>query len=70
MIVAAFVITMLIAVERSAVLLVVLAVPLAVTPLRAVYQGAKGPALIPVLGATGKLQIVYGLTVTVGLIAS
>jgi len=32
----------------------------AIPPLRTVRRGAKGPALIPVLAGTGRLQIVYG----------
>jgi 1,4-dihydroxy-2-naphthoate polyprenyltransferase len=50
------------------VLLGVLAVPLAVRPARLVLGGAVGPALIPVLGATGMVQLVWGALVTVGLV--
>ncbi|NLA37261.1 MAG: 1,4-dihydroxy-2-naphthoate polyprenyltransferase [Actinobacteria bacterium] len=39
-------------------------------PIQTVLAGAKGPALIPVLGATGKVQLLYGAMLTVGLIAS
>ncbi|MFN8053626.1 MAG: 1,4-dihydroxy-2-naphthoate polyprenyltransferase [Acidimicrobiales bacterium] len=39
-------------------------------PTRTVLSGAKGPALIPVLGATGKAQMVFGVLLTAGLIAS
>ena len=34
---------------------------------RSVLGGATGGALIPVLGATGKLQLAWGLLVTIGL---
>jgi len=44
-----------------------LAAPLAVRPVRAVRAGAGGRALIPVLVATGRLLLVYGLTLGVGL---
>jgi len=47
-----------------------LAVPLAVPPLRAVATGAAGPALIPVLGATGRLQLVFSLLLGLGLALS
>lgn len=39
-------------------------------PVQAVLSGAKGPALIPVLGQTGRLQLVFGILLTVGLVAS
>ncbi len=47
-----------------------LAVPLAVPPLRAVMTGAAGPGLIPVLGATGRLQLVFSLLLGLGLALS
>jgi 1,4-dihydroxy-2-naphthoate octaprenyltransferase len=37
---------------------------------RAVHQGAQGPQLIPVLGATGRAQLVTGLALTLGLAIS
>lgn len=40
---------------------------LAVAPARAVLGGAVGPALIPVLGQTGRAQLVTGLLFAVGL---
>ena len=45
-----------------------LAVPWAVRPVRIVTAGASGPALIPALVATGRLVIVYAVTVSVGLV--
>jgi 1,4-dihydroxy-2-naphthoate octaprenyltransferase len=36
-------------------------------PVLAVLTGAKGPALIPVLGDTGKTQLAFGLLFTIGL---
>jgi 1,4-dihydroxy-2-naphthoate polyprenyltransferase len=53
---------------QGPVLLGLLAVPLAVRPVRTVIGGATGPALIPVLGATGALQLAWGVLVTVGLV--
>jgi 1,4-dihydroxy-2-naphthoate octaprenyltransferase len=52
---------------RVPVLLGLIAIPLAIGPVRSVLGGASGAALIPVLGATGKLQLAWGLLVTVGL---
>ena len=48
-------------------LLALLAVPLAVVPIRQVLGGARGQALIPVLGATGRLEFVYAVLLAVGL---
>lgn len=63
----AFVLTAVGAFWRAPVLMVVLAIPLAIAPIRAVNAGAIGPALIPVLGATGRLQMAWGLVVSIGL---
>ena len=48
--------------------LVLLALPLAVPPVRTVQGGARGRDLIPVLGATGRLELVYSLLLLIGLI--
>ncbi|WP_433511217.1 1,4-dihydroxy-2-naphthoate polyprenyltransferase [Nonomuraea sp. CA-143628] len=45
----------------------VLAAPLAIAPVKTVLNGAVGPALIGVLQQTGKLQLAYGLLLTLGL---
>ncbi len=50
--------------------LVVVAVPLAVVPVRIVLRGAKGRDLFAVLGNTGRLQMAYGLLATIGLLLS
>jgi 1,4-dihydroxy-2-naphthoate octaprenyltransferase len=42
-------------------------IPFAQRPVVAVLGGATGPALIPVLGATGRLQLVVGTLLTIGL---
>src|SRR6478735_4413465 len=36
-------------------------------PVLTVLQGAKGPALIPVLGATGRVQLLFGIVFAAGL---
>jgi 1,4-dihydroxy-2-naphthoate octaprenyltransferase len=43
------------------------AVPLALAPLRLVRHGASGPGLITALGQTGRLQLAFGVLLTVGL---
>jgi 1,4-dihydroxy-2-naphthoate octaprenyltransferase len=67
LLVLAFVALLVVAIERPWVLLGLLAAPLAVPPLRMVMGGATGPGLIPVLAATGRLQLGYGLLTAVGL---
>ena len=67
LIVAAFALSAVGAAWRVPVLLGFVAIPLAIGPIRSVLGGASGAALIPVLGATGKLQLAWGLLVTIGL---
>jgi 1,4-dihydroxy-2-naphthoate polyprenyltransferase len=67
LIVAAFALSAVGALWRVPVLLGLVAVPLAIRPVRSVLGGATGGALIPVLGETGKLQLAWGLLVTIGL---
>ena len=38
------------------------------SPLRTVFSGAEGRSLIPVLAGTGKLQLLYGLLLSIGLV--
>jgi 1,4-dihydroxy-2-naphthoate octaprenyltransferase len=64
---AAFVLSAVGAAWRLPVLLGLAAIPLAIRPVRSVLGGATGAALIPVLGETGKLQLAWGLLVTIGL---
>ena len=47
-----------------------LAVVAAVPAVRSVRNGAEGPGLIPVLGATGKVQLAFGALLTLGLVLS
>lgn len=46
------------------------AAPMAALAIREVRAGATGPALIPVLGATARAQMLGGLAMTVGLAVS
>jgi 1,4-dihydroxy-2-naphthoate octaprenyltransferase len=64
---AAYALTAVGAVWRVPVLIAFLSIPLAVGPSRAILGGKTGPALIPVLGATGRLQLVWGILATIGL---
>jgi len=52
---------------RPAVALALLAIPAAIPPIRKVGGGAVGPALVEVLGETGRLQLAVGLLATVGV---
>lgn len=52
---------------RPGALLALLAVPLAVRPMRAVAEGIRGAELIPVLEDTGRFQLVWGLLFALGL---
>ena len=47
-----------------------LALPVAVGALRQVAGGARGPELIPVLGATGRTLLIFGLCAAVGIAIS
>ena len=58
----------LVAVWRPYALLALLALPLAVRPVRTVLGGAEGRDLLPVLGATGRLQLAVGALLTVGIV--
>lgn len=69
-VVAVFLFLPYLALLRPWVLLGLLGAPFAVGPIRTVLRGATGPDLIPVLGATGRLQLVVGLLLTVGLALS
>jgi 1,4-dihydroxy-2-naphthoate polyprenyltransferase len=64
---APFAVAALIAVVRPLTLLALAAVPLALPPVRAVRDGASGPALIGALGQTGRLQLAFGALLTLGL---
>ena len=53
--------------ERNFSLIAVGALPIARPWLQQVREGASGPELIPILGGTGKTQLVYGLLFAAGL---
>jgi 1,4-dihydroxy-2-naphthoate octaprenyltransferase len=64
----AFVAVVVLAVTTTAwALLGLLALPLAVPPVRSVLGGTGGRALVPVLGATGKLQLALSVLLGLGL---
>jgi 1,4-dihydroxy-2-naphthoate octaprenyltransferase len=55
------------ALERPWSLLALAALGAAFDPIRKVLQGATGKDLIPILGGTGRTQLVYGLLFSIGL---
>jgi 1,4-dihydroxy-2-naphthoate octaprenyltransferase len=62
-----FAIVIGIAIFRPWALLALLAAPLAMPPVRRVLSSARGAGLIPVLKETGRLQLIFGLLLAVGL---
>jgi 1,4-dihydroxy-2-naphthoate octaprenyltransferase len=64
---APFVVATLLSLSRAGALLVWLALPLAILPVRRVLGGEQGKGLIPVLGATARLQLVFGALLAVGI---
>jgi len=58
----------LVALVRPWALLALLAVPLAVPPCRLALGDAEGRELLPMLGATGRLQLVVGALLTLGIL--
>jgi 1,4-dihydroxy-2-naphthoate octaprenyltransferase len=63
----AFAMALLAAPAAPWALLALAALPLAVAPARLVIGGATGAALVPVLRDTGRLELVYGLLLGLGL---
>jgi 1,4-dihydroxy-2-naphthoate polyprenyltransferase len=57
----------LIAIDRPLTLITAITLPLAWIPLRSVRAGASGPALVKVLGETGRLQLAFGVALAIGL---
>jgi 1,4-dihydroxy-2-naphthoate octaprenyltransferase len=71
LLVAAFALVVAIAVaDRPLAALGVAGVAVAVPAVQAIRQGAVGRALIPVLGATGKVQLITGLLTALGMAVS
>ncbi|MFC0675823.1 1,4-dihydroxy-2-naphthoate polyprenyltransferase [Brachybacterium hainanense] len=48
--------------------LVLLALPLAILPARVVLRGASGAGLIPVLGAAGRLELIFSILLLLGFV--
>ena len=65
-----FLLVVPVAVDRPWAVLAFGAVPLAVQPIGVVRRGAGGPALIPVLAATGRVQLAFGVLLALGLVLS
>jgi 1,4-dihydroxy-2-naphthoate octaprenyltransferase len=66
----AFAAVPLLALRRPWALLALIAFAAALRPLRRIAAGATGPALIVVLGETGRLQLAFGGLLAVGLAVS
>ncbi len=66
----AFLAVPVLALARPAALLALLAAPLAVGPIRAVAREERGSGLVPVLIATGQLQLSFGVLLAIGLALS
>ena len=70
LVVAALAAAALVAIDRPWAALGMLAAPLAAPPVRTVLGGTVGPALIPVLGGTGRVQLVFGALFAAGIALS
>ncbi len=66
-ILAPFCVALVLAPARPLSLLALAALPLASAPVRQVRDGATGRGLIVALGQTGRLELAYGLLLTLGL---
>ncbi|MBL8932555.1 MAG: 1,4-dihydroxy-2-naphthoate polyprenyltransferase [Kineosporiaceae bacterium] len=67
LVVVAFVLVAPMALSRPPALIALLAVPLAISPARAVLRGDDGLALLPVLRDTGRLELGYAVLLGLGL---
>jgi 1,4-dihydroxy-2-naphthoate octaprenyltransferase len=67
LLIGAFVVGVGCAVSRWGAIACLLAVPVAVAPLSAVLDGARGRQLVPVLVGTARVQLVFGVTLALGL---
>ena len=65
-----YVLLFVVAVNRPAILLAFVSLPLALRGIRAVSRGATGMALIPVLRDTGLAELVFGAVLGLGLALS
>jgi len=66
-ILAPFCLALALAPARPLSLLALAALPLALAPIRQVRDGATGRSLIAALGQTGRLELAYGVLLTLGL---
>lgn len=66
-IVISFVISAVLSVSTPFAPLALLALPLAVAPVRRVLSGEEGMGLVAVLGSTGKVQLAFGALLAAGL---
>lgn len=64
---AAFAMLPVLGLRRPWALLGLVALPLAIAPMRRIAAGVTGRGLVAVLGDTGRLQLGYGLLLTIGL---
>ena len=65
-----FALVVVVGVSHPGALLALLAVPLALPPVQRIRSGAVGRDLVAVLQATGKVQLVYGALLALGLAVS
>ncbi len=70
LVVAAFAAIPLLMLVRPLAVLALVAAPLAVRVLRTLGSGAAGPALVPALGASAQLELVFGVALGLGLAVS
>jgi 1,4-dihydroxy-2-naphthoate octaprenyltransferase len=70
MVAGAFMLVPLLALRRPWAMVALLAFSLAARPLQRIAGGATGMALIPVLGDTGRLQLIFGALLAFGLAIS
>jgi 1,4-dihydroxy-2-naphthoate octaprenyltransferase len=70
LVVGAFLVVPVLAIRRPLALLALLAIPLAVRPLRTVSGTASGRALLPALADTGRLSLGFGALLAAGLALS
>jgi 1,4-dihydroxy-2-naphthoate octaprenyltransferase len=64
----AYLAVLVISIRHPWCLLALVSAPLAVPPIRQVLRGDKGPSLIRTLGAIGRLEFVYAVLLTAGLV--
>ena len=68
--VGAFIFVPVIAIAQPLALIALAAVPLALTPAKTVASGATGRQLVPALVTTGKVQLVFGVLLALGIAVS